>query len=379
MAKKKIYWLIQQLYRLGGTEMVTLNIINILKEDYDITIVTNQDYQGGSIYKLPEGVKIVSLGVPEKFLRVDDYGRKYFFQLRWIEWVFYMLFVINYAFFGRRKIRKKVLQMTTPDDIILASSIDNYIMVPKERTFFLHFHFNAELLHSLTNWRLAYHLMNKPSKMIFITKGTLEEARKMHRYSKIDMTMCYNPVRLAPHENYSYHHNTLIFIGRLIDQKRPLALIHIAHLLKKDGLVFTLNIIGEGPLEEKMKAEIKLLNLEKEVILKGPVSDPTEELNNSDLMVFPSAFEGFGLVTSEANSQSVPVISSNWGAGVYEAVQDGVSGYIIESGKNEDFAKAIISLLSDQEKLTAMKKSSYKFAQRLSDQAIRETWHKILG
>ena len=37
--KKRIYWCFQQLHNIGGTEMVTLQIIGLLSNEYEIHII----------------------------------------------------------------------------------------------------------------------------------------------------------------------------------------------------------------------------------------------------------------------------------------------------------------------------------------------------
>jgi glycosyltransferase involved in cell wall biosynthesis len=86
------------------------------------------------------------------------------------------------------------------------------------------------------------------------------------------------------------------------------------------------------------------------------------------------------LVTGEANSQSVPVISSNWGAGVKEVIEDGVSGFIIDSSDPQAYADKVEELFKDKKKLEDLKKSSYEyFVRSHSREAVKEAWKKILG
>ena len=66
-------------------------------------------------------------------------------------------------------------------------------------------------------------------------------------------------------------------------------------------------IIGTGPLEKYIKKELPNENFKKNLshnlILK--------EMKKHDVLIFPSLFEGFGLVISEAMSQGMVVISTN--------------------------------------------------------------------
>jgi len=80
--------------------------------------------------------------------------------------------------------------------------------------------------------------------------------------------------------------------------------------------------------------------------------------------------EGFGLVFLEAAAANLPVVGSK-NCGVDDAVRDGENGILIGTRSPDDFADAIIAILSDPAKKKAMASSSLAFARTM-------TWdHKI--
>jgi glycosyltransferase involved in cell wall biosynthesis len=70
------------------------------------------------------------------------------------------------------------------------------------------------------------------------------------------------------------------------------------------------NYIG---VREKLLKQIESLNLQKDVIFTGYVSESelAEIYNAVDLFVFPSLYEGFGMPPLEAMACGTPVITSN--------------------------------------------------------------------
>ncbi|MEJ7769741.1 MAG: glycosyltransferase family 4 protein [Chitinophagaceae bacterium] len=66
----------------------------------------------------------------------------------------------------------------------------------------------------------------------------------------------------------------------------------------------------------------------------------------SDVLVFPSLFEGFGLVITEAMSQGTPVITTERTAGP-DLIQHGENGWLIEAGSTDAISNQIDVLLSD--------------------------------
>jgi len=97
-----------------------------------------------------------------------------------------------------------------------------------------------------------------------------------------------------------------VAIGRLVDVKGFDILIRAwqgqnGHLL----------IVGDGPLEDKLRALIVQCGLTKNVSLLGFRSDIREILNAADVLVIPSRREGFGYVLAEALLAGCPVVSTD--------------------------------------------------------------------
>lgn len=377
-AKKKIFWFVQQLAVLGGTEMVTLNLIDSLKESYDVTLVVSGEYNPETaVFSLPEGVKILSLKMPERFIRLQDHIEKDLSHFNLFAALGNALYGAWGFLFKRRKYRKEVLRLTANDSILIASALDSYLSMPKGRTFYFHYHFNDKTLFSLGE-RLLRPFLNKPDKWIFITEETYLKAL-VHKPFKGRSHFIYNPVRFERELNTGFHDGRLLFIGRYEKQKNPLFLVSIGQELKKDGCPFKMDLYGEGPLKDDIKKAIVKGGLEDEIQVHGKTKDPKALYLSSDLLLLVSAFEGFPLVIGEANSQSLPVISSNWGSGTQEACKDGENGYVINSNNPHDYAQAIEGLLQDKEKLARLKESSYVFASRLCEQEISSEWKKVLS
>ncbi|MCX6782223.1 MAG: glycosyltransferase family 4 protein [Candidatus Magasanikbacteria bacterium] len=139
----------------------------------------------------------------------------------------------------------------------------------------------------------------------------------------------------------------LAFVGRLAEPKRPELVIEAINLLPlevKTNLKFS--IIGDGP---KRNALEKLANDRKvKVEFKGalPRNKVVAELRLSNIFVFISAWEGFGLSILEAMSVSLPVIASNIG-GIREVV-NATNGILV---KNEigQIREAILKLVRDKD------------------------------
>jgi len=116
-------------------------------------------------------------------------------------------------------------------------------------------------------------------------------------------------------------------------------------------------VIGIGPYQGKLERLARELGLEGRVIFVGRV--PDEELpyyyNICDLFVLVSRtladkgeIEGFGIVFLEAGACGKPVIGGR-GGGTSEAIEEGVTGLLVDPLDVNEIANAIIRVLQDEE------------------------------
>jgi len=107
-------------------------------------------------------------------------------------------------------------------------------------------------------------------------------------------------------------------------------------------------VAGTGPLLPRLRRRATRLGLDGRVIFAGhvPEAEKVEYYNLADLLLFPSAMEGFGLVVAEAMSCELPVIVSNRGS-LPELVVDGDGGLVCDPTDRDGFVRATLQLLSD--------------------------------
>lgn len=99
-------------------------------------------------------------------------------------------------------------------------------------------------------------------------------------------------------------------VGRFHKQKNHDFLIEIFSEIAKQNEKACLLLIGQGEKEVEIKEKVKKLNLEDKVIFLGARNDIAELMQAMDVFLFPSIFEGLGLVLIEAQVAGIPVIAS---------------------------------------------------------------------
>lgn len=100
-------------------------------------------------------------------------------------------------------------------------------------------------------------------------------------------------------------------IGRFVPQKNHTFLIDVFNEVHKQRPDSVLLLIGQGPLEEKIKQKVKKLGLEKSVKFLGQRNDTNKLYSVMDVFVLPSLYEGLGMVAIEAQINGLRLICSN--------------------------------------------------------------------
>lgn len=99
-------------------------------------------------------------------------------------------------------------------------------------------------------------------------------------------------------------------IGRFINAKNHSFLLEVANEMIKRNDKIKLLLVGTGDLKNEIEDKVKELGIGKNVYLTGIRNDIPNILNNSDLFILPSIYEGLGLVLLEAQASNVPCLVS---------------------------------------------------------------------
>ena len=121
-----------------------------------------------------------------------------------------------------------------------------------------------------------------------------------------------NKKRLEIRKKYDIEKNFVVgHVGRFFDVKYHKFLIRIFNDLKNRKSTSKLILIGTGPLENEIKALVKSLKLENDVIFLGERNDISTLLNALDCIIFPSKFEGLSITLVEAQCNGLPCVVSD--------------------------------------------------------------------
>ena len=100
-------------------------------------------------------------------------------------------------------------------------------------------------------------------------------------------------------------------VGRLCYQKNQENLIEVFAKLQSERPESVLLLVGEGEMKAELQQQVEKLGIADKVLFYG-VTDKVEQLLWAmDIFVFPSRFEGLGIVAVEAQAAGLPVICSD--------------------------------------------------------------------
>lgn len=134
----------------------------------------------------------------------------------------------------------------------------------------------------------------------------------------------------------------ILFLGRLVDQKDPFTFLKALKRIPKKFAIKAL-IIGSGYMKKNILNYIKENSLEKRINQIDFTPKAIQYLNQCDLFVLTSKFEGLPNVLLEAQFLKKYIISSNCPTGPREILLGGRAGDLININKPEIFSKKIIN------------------------------------
>ncbi|MFV1456173.1 glycosyl transferase family 1 [Bacillus mycoides] len=131
-------------------------------------------------------------------------------------------------------------------------------------------------------------------------------------------------------------------IGRFSESKNHIFILQVLKEILKRDTNFIAILAGDGPLKASIELKAKELGIYENIRFLGVRTDVPVIMNVLDVFIFPSLFEGFGIVTLEAQCAGVPCV-----------VADTIP-------KNTDMGLGIMSFVGLDEKIEIWSTEIYK-------------------
>ena len=153
----------------------------------------------------------------------------------------------------------------------------------------------------------------------------------------------------------------ILYVGRLVYEKGVHILIEAMPKILKAMSEARLIIVGEGRMKEFLENKAQQLHVADEVHFLGFVQDQTlrKLYHISDVAVFPSLYEPFGIGTLEAMAAKVPVVVSGVG-GLGELVEHDKTGVKVYPDNSDSLVWGIMRVLRTPKYANMLKGNAYK-------------------
>jgi glycosyltransferase involved in cell wall biosynthesis len=135
-------------------------------------------------------------------------------------------------------------------------------------------------------------------------------------------------------------------VFRFYPEKRPLLWIEVASCVLRTNPEAWFVLFGQGILERDIVKAARDLGLAHRLVLAGIAEDVLPVMRALDVFLLTSYGEGVPNVVLEAQWAGTPVVATKAG-GVREAVDPGVSGWIVDPPEADRLARCVSWLLGD--------------------------------
>ena len=170
----------------------------------------------------------------------------------------------------------------------------------------------------------------------------------------------------------------IVTVGRLHPQKNQRLLIDAFALIADKISEYTLEIYGDGELEDELQKQICDLKLENRVFLKGTSKQIHYLIYDASLFVLSSDYEGLPNTLLEAMALGVPSISTDCRpGGAKDLIDDGETGFITPIGDKKKLAETMIRVLQDNTLSQRLSNSSKNKSILYKPDEIYRSWERF--
>jgi glycosyltransferase involved in cell wall biosynthesis len=171
-----------------------------------------------------------------------------------------------------------------------------------------------------------------------------------------------------------------VFAGHVIPRKGLRELLNACLILKQKGYEnYTLLILGDGLEKQELEEFVQASELDQQVQWKGQVKYEKvgAYFQHSDIFVFPTREDVWGMVVVEAMLFGLPILCSKWG-GAMEMVVDGENGYIFDPSDSEALANLMARFIDHPQLIQQMGDMSRQIMAEHTPDAVAQALTEVV-
>ncbi|HEF3553582.1 TPA: glycosyltransferase [Campylobacter upsaliensis] len=343
----KIILLIGDITTGGGVERVVSNLANIFCEFYEVEFLSLYKTNKTSAFSLNSKIKLSFLhhkertAVRTKFYKLID--------------KFYESYLLK--------------QKCKEADIIIYNNCPHYPLFKNKNTHYLY------ILHERQKkFRTKYKHYDALIAINLEQKALLEKHHKNVIYIP-------NFLPKMPDVITNHQQKVVLFLGRFSKEKGVLRLIDIWKKVQEEAKFREWNLVfvGDGVLKEAMQDKINKLNLNDTIIIKGFTNDVEKEYLSASIYAMSSYSEDFGMVLIESASYALSSVAFDI-AGLSDIIENEKSGFLIEDGNLQEFAKKLQLLMRDENlRKTMGENAKIHTKKHFSKELVLQKWQDLFA
>ena len=217
---------------------------------------------------------------------------------------------------------------------------------------------------------VSENIRNNFNKYFNIDKPTIKE-KIIYNYLDPNNIKKLSTAFIVPHNCI-----TICTVGRLQTVKGYDRLLRVGKMLKDKSYKFIIRIVGEGPLEKKLKKYAKSLNISDIVEFVGYKTNPYPYMKNSDIYICTSLSEALNVAILESICLGLPIISTKTACACELLTND--RGIITEHD-DLSICKGLQILLDSKEKRNEYSKKSLNQAENFNLSKIMDDIYSIIS
>lgn len=341
----KIVLLIGDITTGGGTQRVVSNLANAFCEYYEVELLSIYQTNETPAFPLNHKVKL-------NFLHHKERGM--------VRGKFYKLIDKFYESY--------LLKKRYQNCIIIYNNMPHYPIFKNKNTHYLY------ILHERQKkFRTKYKHYDALIAINLEQKALLEKHHKNVIYIP-------NFLPKMPDAITNHQQKVVLFLGRFSKEKGVLRLINIWKKVQEDGKFkdWKLIIVGEGVQKEQIEDKIKALHLSTSIIIKPFTKEVEKEYLSASIYAMTSHKEGFGMVLIESASYALPSVAFDITSGPSDIIENEKSGFLIEDGNLQEFAKKLQLLMRDENlRKTMGENAKIHTKKHFSKELVLQKWQDL--
>ena len=324
---KRICFLVDSIFSIGGVQRVTAVIAGTLSKDYDVTIMTfdKPDMKDLSMYQLTNyPIKFQFVSYPNISPTKNKLCKVYSYLYRKVLPKCGLTSDL-YAHSSFPKERREVLSIILQEgqyDIVIG--VHSFLAIRlatikkklgKTKVFgWIHNSFEALLKEDspYLGTELKHHYGRQLQKLDEVVVLYQQDAEMYQQAFGFLPSTIYNPLTLKPGKQSDGQNKSFLAVGRFSHKHKGFdLLIQAFALFAQKNLDWRLDIVGDGPEKEQLEYLIVKDGMSERIRLHPFTNEIQYYYSSASIYVLSSRWEGMPLVLVEAMSHGLPIIASN--------------------------------------------------------------------